>query len=189
MIKIALCGGPGTGKTTCAAAFTAHMNSQHKPFYHITEYARCFIDTYGSDALMECGPLIQLKFAEKQRKREDEIPDSIIGFITDSPTFIGWFYAALYGGSSVSSYIARKDNYKTFLKGIYSYDFIFLIGMEGDYVDDGCRYQDRKQAELLNLSMQAMLLLHGVKFTTLNGSTPDRVKKICETIEAQQIKI
>ena len=44
-----------------------------------------------------------------------------MGFITDSPLFISWFYAVMYGNNSIASYIARKDNYKAFLKSIGSY--------------------------------------------------------------------
>lgn len=189
MTRIALCGGPGTGKTTCAAAFTAHMNSLHRPFYHITEYARTFIDTYGADAIPNCGPLIQLKFLDKQLQREDEIPDSIEGFITDSPVFMAWFYAALYGDNSIASYIARKDNYKTFLKGIYRYDHIFIIKRESKYVDDGCRYQDKDEATLLDSSMENMLKLHRIPYHTISGTTPERVDQIFEAVYGEVRKV
>jgi len=182
MKKIALFGGPGTGKTTAAAAFAAHMNSLHQPYYHITEYARTFIDTYGAEAIVECGPLIQLKFTEKQQQREREVPESVHGFITDSPLFIAWFYSALYGSNTPASYIARKDNYKVFLKRVYDYDHIFHIVRESDYQEDGCRYQDADQATMLDQSMALMLNLHGVKFTEISGPTPDRVEQIYKVV-------
>lgn len=183
MIKIALFGGPGVGKTTCANAFVAYMNSKHYPFYNISEYARTFIDTYGQNILNECGPLIQLKIVQKQIEREQTIPNNVKGFITDSPVFLAWFYAAYYGKDNNASYIARKDNYKQFLKSIYSYDHIFRIVRESDYQEDGCRTQTAEEAKLIDEAITINLKLHHIPFTTIKGSTEERVEEIADTVE------
>lgn len=182
MIKIALFGGPGSGKTTCASAFASFMNSNGISFYHIPEYARTFIDTYGADAIKECGPLLQAKFVTKQLQRESEVPPEVHGFITDSPIFLSWIYAAYYGCDSIASYIARKDNYKAFLKNIYTYDHIFRVNREFDYKNDGCRYQSEDESIFIDNAIATILKLHGVSFVDLSGSTDDRIAKICEII-------
>lgn len=182
MKKIALFGGPGSGKTTLAAAFVAHMNSQHKPYYHVPEYARSFIDTYGANAIRECGPLIQTKFTSKQEQKELDVPPNVEGFVSDSPLFQAWFYSALYGDNTIPSYIARKDNYKTFLKSINNYTHIFRVVRESDYQDDGCRYQNEEQAKLLEDSMACILKLHGIDFYTVIGPTSERVNTMVEVI-------
>lgn len=177
-VRIALVGGPGTGKTTTATAFAAYMKDKGFNWYYVAEYAREFIDNYGAKAVTESGPLLQLHFVEKQWRRELNVPNECDGFVTDSPVFISWVYASIYGNKSVGSYLARKNNYKAFLRSIYEYTHIVIVKREKEYVKDGCRMQTEEEALRIDNIIETLLIMHGVKYHTISGSLEERMEQL-----------
>lgn len=178
--KIALFGPPGAGKTSLANAFTAFAKDRGKSLYNISEFARDFIDEHGKDAIVKCGPLIQLEFEKHQKAREDRVPAKTDGFITDSPLFLSWFYTIRYPGDELASEITRKTSYETFLKCLRTYTHIFYVTREKPYVNDGTRHQTEEESNEIGQMMLNMVNAHGVKYTTLKGTTLERCQTIWE---------
>jgi len=177
-VRMALVAGPGAGKTTLATAFNSHMKNKGYNWYYVSEYARDFIDNYGQDGPPKCGPLVQLHFVDKQWRRELSVPKQCDGFITDSPVFLAWFYSALYGNSDLPGYLARKNNYKAFLRSVYEYTHIVLVKREKGYVYDGTRAQSPETAMELDKAVETMLKLHGIKYHVVSGTLEERVKQL-----------
>lgn len=183
-IRIALFGGPGCGKTTLAAAFTAYMKDRGHQLYCIQEYAREFIDSYGKDSLKKLGPHIQRKFSEKQEKREMDVPPEALGFITDSPIFLGWIYTCMYpDGEYLNDYIIRKDMYKRFLRSVSNYTHIVEVVREKSYVQDGTRPQTYDEALLIDHHIKEALSMHQVPYTQAWGSTGNRCRILHELVK------
>lgn len=181
-IRVALFGGPGAGKTTLANAFAAAVKDRGVQFYAVNEYAREFIDLYGPNAIKECGPLIQQKIHKKQCAREDQISDSVAGFVTDSPTFLSWIYSAFYGDNGVASYITRKDMYKSFLSETPNYTHIVRVAREKPYLKDGTRAQSEEEAVFLDQVIEMTLKMHRVPYIVVTGTTEERVQTLLKAV-------
>lgn len=184
MIRIALFAGPGAGKTTLAMAFTAYMKDRGYNWHYVHEYARDFIDVYGGRVFEECGPLVQNIIMDKQIRFEKKLPETINGFITDSPVFLSWIYGAKNATlGNLESYLALKNCYKGFLRSLTEYDLIIRVVREKPYMKDGTRSQSEEQAIGLDKAIQFLLELHGIKYVEVAGSTEERCLQIYNLIK------
>lgn len=166
------------------------MKDRGYNWHYVHEYARDFIDTYGGTALNKMGPLIQCKFMDRQINLERKLPAVIDGFITDSPIFLGWMYAArnskvwdVEGELDVGAYVALKDCYKGFLRSLTEYDLIIHVKREKAYMNDGTRSQTEKEAKDIDALVLTLLKLHNVSIYEVTGPTETRCQAIFELIK------
>lgn len=186
-IKIALLGGPGSGKTTLANAFTAYAKSQDVQFYNIPEFAREFIDKYGNEVMQEGMPFLQLYFQQVQMTREDATPKQCLGYISDSPIHLSWIYSIFHGQNTTLDKIAQAELYKEFLNTPQRYTHVFHVAREKKYILDGTRAQTEEEAQQLDVAIVHLLKLHKLPFVTLTGSTTERVTTMWDMITSYKI--
>lgn len=178
MHKIALIGGPGSGKTTLALGFVSHMKQQGRPWVHVSEYARDFIETYGKDAPEKCGDFVQFHIMAEQLRREQRVHVTSEGFVTDSPVFLAWVYAAKYTSRDFSGLLAKHSCYERALESLASYTRICLVRREKAYVQDAARLQTEDEVRQLDEQIVALVRLHGFEVHEVSGTTAQRVAQI-----------
>jgi len=178
MIRIALIGGPGSGKTTLANALTASIKSRGHPFDNVSEYARDFINEHGADALSGTSGLINLMIFDEQKTREDRVPEEAKGFVTDSPLFLPYCYTLAYSKGTKEGRAALEIMYKKFLSVLDRYDLVFQVGRQKKYVKDGTRRESEQWARELDTMFFLLIQRHGVEIHPLEGTTEERVAEI-----------
>jgi predicted ATPase len=178
MHKIALIGGPGSGKTTLALGFVSHMKQQSRAWAHVSEYAREFIETHGKDAPAKCGDFVQLHFMAEQTRREQQVHESCEGFVTDSPVFLSWVYAARYASREFSGALAKRACYERALESFASYTHICWVRREKVYVQDAARIETEDEVREIDEQMISLVRLHGYRVHEVRGSMIERVAAI-----------
>lgn len=184
MKRVALIGGPGSGKTTLANALTAHMKDAGKKWYNVGEYARDFIDKHGSSAINRMS--VALLIANKQINRERRVPKTADGFVTDSPLVLPWFYAKSLPAEPVEKYEILTSLYQMFLRSFLDYDLIVYVTREKEYVDDGTRFQTEQEAVALDKAIKEEIITHGFPMMPVFGPNSQRVKMIYDALYGEQ---
>ena len=178
MHKIALIGGPGSGKTTLALGFTSHMKNQGRLWVHVSEYARDFIESYGKDAPSRCGDFVQLHFLEEQARREQRVHVASEGFVTDAPLFFAWVYAAKYSSREFSGLIAKRVCYERAIESLANYSEICWVRREKPYVQDGARLQTEEEVHELDDQIVSLVRLHGFVVREVSGTIGERIASL-----------
>lgn len=178
MHKIALLGGPGSGKTTLALGFVSHMKQQGRSWVHVSEYARDFIESYGKDAPEKCGDFVQFHFMAEQARREQRVHNSNEGFVTDSPLFLAWVYAAKYTSRSFSGQLAKQACYERALESLDSYTRLCWVRREKPYVQDAARLQTETEVRQLDEQIVALVRLHGFEVHEIGGTAAERISAL-----------
>jgi nicotinamide riboside kinase len=178
MHKIGLIGGPGSGKTTLALGFVSHMKQQGRAWVHVSEYARDFIEAHGKDAPARCGDFVQFHFLEEQARREQRVHPDYEGFVTDSPLFLAWVYAAKYTSREFSGLIAKRACYERAIESLASYTAICWVRREKAYVQDAARLQTEAEVRELDDQIVALVRLHGFEVHEISGSAAERVSAL-----------
>ncbi len=188
MIRIALIGGPGSGKTTLANALTASIKSRGHPFDNVSEFARDFINEHGADALSGTSGLINLLIFDEQKTREDRVPEESKGFVTDSPLFLPYCYTLAYARGASEARAALEIMYKKFLSILSRYDLVFHVGRQKEYVKDGTRRESEEFARDLDDLFFVLIHKHGVAVRRLTGTTEERVAEIHRYLPSELLK-
>jgi nicotinamide riboside kinase len=182
MKKIALIGGPGSGKTTLALGFVSHMKHNSVPWAFVSEYARDYIESYGKDAPAKGGDFTQMLFLKKQQEREQRVHPSYGGFVTDSPVFLAWVYAAKYTSMDFTGRLAKVECYKAALSSLSSYSAICWVRREKPYMQDSARIQTLKEVEALDNFIAEFVRNHGIPLIEIRGDEHERIaalKAVC----------
>ncbi len=178
MIRIALLGGPGSGKSTQCAHFFSILKTESVLIEQIQEWVR---EAFNKGLLPSNNPWVQFWVYEEQKKKEDCIPKEIQYIVTDSPTLLSYIYALRYSKIPDDSYLIIKM-YENFINDLKRYQYIFVCTREKKYVKDGTRSQSEDEAKDLDKHIIQLLEHHHIKYTVLNGTTTERTDKMREVI-------
>jgi predicted ATPase len=159
---INLFGGPGTGKSTTAAALFVEMKKAGYKVELVTEVAKDFVWEDRSTTLS-----IQPYITIKQYRNLIRLKDKVDYVITDAPILLGCVYADLYASHLPASY-------KQFIVDLHKQELNpsvnIVLRRAFDYDSTG-RYQTEKQAEGIDAAIVEVLQSSGSVWTPLNPKT------------------
>ncbi|MBO8129584.1 MAG: ATP-binding protein [Peptococcaceae bacterium] len=175
--KIAILGGPGTGKTTLCKQLDVDYSMAGYVTGLALEYARTYIVRYGvPTSIFE-----QFLLYEGQKRIEEDLKHCDLIFC-DNATILNYVY-----GLQCCDFCNPKETHALTLlfqwamKDLMDYQ-IFYIPREFDLTEDGIRYQDEENAIKLDQKIKALLDLMNVPYTIVSGDLPTRVQKIKDVI-------
>lgn len=186
MIKIAIAGGPGSGKSSLARLLTTELyNIKNINAQLITEFARDYINNCVWHEGFTPSLADQQLIYNKQIEREDTIPDNVQYLISDSPIFIPLIFSKNL--AKLQNYQDRTiylNLYEDFLsKHLNRYDFIFFINRQKAFLKDGTRHETEEQADNIGKQIHGFLTFHKVSFIELRCiSNTERVKEVLQTL-------
>lgn len=166
MVKIALLGAPGCGKSTLAAYVYAMLKDTGLDGDLVQEYIRHLINANNKIPNITLQSIVY----ERQMEKERILPEKLDFFVTDSPHILSYIYAALYiNYEDPDQRELLADLYNKFLKySRSSYDLIYLLDHNHPpKMDDGVRYQTDGEMELLKKAIPAFLDMHRMKYKIL----------------------
>ena len=170
MIRIALLGGPGTGKSTQCAHFFSKLKENSVPIEQIQEWVR---EAINKKQVPIDNPWAQFWIYEEQKRKEDCLPSTIQYMVTDSPTLLSYVYVLMNAQKPRDNYLILKM-YENFLTDITRYDHIFICAREKEYLKDGTRYQTKAEAIELDSLIMSLLAQHKIPCPVLTGSVEER---------------
>lgn len=155
---INLFGGPGSGKSTCAAALFALMKKKGMSVELVSEYAKQMVFEERLNVLKED----QLYVFAKQHRKILTLRNTVEYVITDSPFVQGYLY--LNDDSIYDRNWFRSLIMDTFHK-YPNYNVLLVRGGDIPYEQMG-RYQNEKEAQEVGASVAQFLANHNIQFTT-----------------------
>ncbi len=180
MIRIALIGGAGCGKSTQCAHFFSILRSESIPIEQVQEWVREALNMKLIPSPIE-NPWVQAFIYEEQKKKEDCMPPEVQLIVTDSPTILCYLYTIVNAKIPQDKYLLVKM-YEKFIDDINRYDYVFLCKREKEYIKDGTRTQTKDEADILDRTVIHLLEQNNIKYTTLIGTPEERTKIMREVI-------
>lgn len=180
--KIAILGGPGTGKTTLCKQLDVDYSLAGYISDVCLEFARSYIARYG----IPTNIFEQFLLYEGQKQREYELKHCDIIFC-DNATILNYVY-----GLMSCDFKNPKETYslmKLFewaMKDLPGYD-IFYIPREFACEKDGIRYQDDEFAVVVDQKIKNFLDMMNVPYHIITGDLSTRVEKVKEIIGFEQL--
>jgi predicted ATPase len=155
-------GGPGTGKSTTAAALFVEMKKSGYKVELVTEVAKDFVWEDRQTTLT-----IQPYITIKQFRNLIRLKNKVDYVITDAPILLGCVYADFYASHLPLSY-------KQFLVDLHKQELNpsvnILLRRSFEYDNTG-RYQDEKEAEKIDFAIAELLQTSGAKWSSINPKT------------------
>lgn len=179
-IRIAILGGPRCGKTTLIQQLYVDMKIKGLDVGMATEYS--------TEYLRDKGPIENLAEQYGIYLGQMLLENSLNSFdyaLTDYATFVPYIYARFMSGlngRSDKDIEIVKDLYALALKDIKKYNHIFFVPREFGYTQDGVRWQDEDLAKSVDSTIKGFLNDENVSYTTINGDTKERAKKILQIL-------
>jgi nicotinamide riboside kinase len=186
MIKIALIGAPGSGKSVLAADLYVYLKKLGKNVEQVPEWVRSDIHQNGPmQSIWE-----QFRTLIHQRTIEDAVPSNVEYVVIDSSVLTPYFYAVLYSNNKDSRQrLVMQDMYKMLLDDIFleRYTHIFLLRSDiitSDILEDGTRFQSKSEIELLDRMMFVQLkeMLKVPNLTVLSEPFENRLNIVLKTL-------
>lgn len=192
MIKIAIAGGPGSGKLSLARQLITELyNHQQRNAQLVTEFARDYINACRHQQDGEFHPSLadQLLIYHSQLEREAVIPQKAEFLITDSPAFLPIIFASnMCDRSSYQQRTIFLHMYGSFFTRIdQSYDLVIMLDREKPFLKDGTRGEDEQQADDLGRQIRAFLDLHGMPYHDVKGPDEVRVLQVLKFITGIEV--
>jgi len=180
MIKIALIGGAGCGKSGQCAHFFSSLKYDSIPVEQIQEWVR---EAFNKNLIPfpSENPWVEEYIYREQKDKEDCIPSEIKYMITDSPTMLSFIYTLQYAKLPKDKYLLEKM-YEYFLNDISRYDYIFLCVREKEYNKDGTRTQTKEEVIYLDNKIINLLELYNIKYYKITGTPEERTKTMRKII-------
>ena len=169
-IKVAILGGPGTGKTTLCKQLDVDYGLAGYFSSVCEEFAREYIVNYGVPSNI----FEQFLLYEGQKKREAYLKNSDIIFC-DNATILCYVYGVL-----TCDFNNPKEKYallKLFewaMRDLNEYE-VFYIPREIQLVDDGVRYQNLEFALQVDEKIKNFFGMMNVEFTETKGTLQERL--------------
>lgn len=182
--KVAILGGPGTGKTTLCKQLDVDYSLAGYNTSICEEFARAYIVRYGVPASI----FEQFLLYEGQKRRESDLKHCDIIFC-DNATILNYVYGLMSCDFKNSKEMyALMKLYEWAMKDVPSYDF-FYIPREFDLKKDGVRYEDEKNAVSLDKKIKNFLDIMNIPHTMVSGDMETRVNTVKKIIgfEVKQI--
>ncbi|MGB9802474.1 AAA family ATPase [Desulfofundulus sp.] len=175
--KIAILGGPGTGKTTLCKQLDVDYSMAGYISDVCLEFARSYIAWYGVPASI----FEQFLLYEGQKRREEELSYCDIIFC-DNATILNYVYGLLSCDfKNPKEVYALMKLYEWAMRDLPEYD-IFYVPREFDVEKDGIRYQDSDFAVVVDAKIKNFLDIMNVPYTIVRGDLETRVKTVKEKI-------
>lgn len=189
MIRVAIAGGPGSGKTSLARHLTTELyNVRKKNAQHVTEFARDYINAARRAQNGKFHPSMadQLLMYHQQVERESNLPDEVKYMFTDSPLFLGMVFATNMldplNFQSRTQCLHLFDHFLTnHCKGWY--DLIVVVRREKPFLNDGTRGESATEADDIGEKIESLLNLFNLPYYLVFGSDTDRVSQVIALIE------
>jgi len=175
--KIAILGGPGTGKTTLCKQLDVDYSMAGYISDVCLEFARSYIARFGvPTSIFE-----QFLLYEGQKRRENELKHCDIIFC-DNATILNYVYGLMSCDfKSPKEVYSLMKLYEWAMKDLPGYE-VFYVPREFACESDGIRYQDEKFAEVVDQKIKNFLDIMNVPYKVITGDLRTRVEKVKEYI-------
>jgi nicotinamide riboside kinase len=161
--RIALIGGPGSGKSTTAADLFVQLKKLGKNTELVQEWIRRDIHHNGVMSHV----FEQYRTMMKHQQEESDFPAEVEYLICDGNTLLPYIYTAVYSEKNDHrERLVLSDMYDSMLNDLYAkrYDRIYIVPRhftDGANLDDGTRFQTPDENDLIErLIMMIFLELH-----------------------------
>jgi len=182
-LKIAVAGGPGSGKSTFVHLLTVALGDERYvnpplPDGMVAEYARTFIDRRIRQERLPGGGLRQINVYDQllilngQRRRENDLAEYPV-VISDSPTFLQYVY--FFEADPLQDTIGeetrtliRRELERAAIEAIGRYDIIFFLPPVVPFRSDPTRWQSGAQErKRISDRIEGFLRFGGARYVTL----------------------
>ncbi|MEW5952535.1 MAG: ATP-binding protein [Bacillota bacterium] len=172
-LKVAILGGPGTGKTTLCKQLDVDFSLAGYITDVCMEFARSYISWYGvPNSIFE-----QFLLYEGQKRREQELKYCDIVF-ADNATILNYVYGLMVCDfKNPKEMYALMKLYEWAMKDLPCYE-IFYIPREFAMEKDGIRYQDEDFAVMVDNKIKNFLDIMNVPYTIVTGDVDTRVQTV-----------
>ena len=176
-IKVAVLGGPGTGKTTLCKQLDVDYGLAGYLSTICEEFAREYIINYGvPTSIFE-----QFLLYEGQKKRESYLLNNDIIFC-DNATILNYVYGVMVCDfSNPKEKYALLKLYEWAMRDLNEY-MIFYIPREIELIDDGVRYQNLDFAIEVDKKIQNFLAIMSIPYTIVQGTLQERINTVKSAI-------
>ncbi len=184
MVRIALLGAPGCGKSTLAAYVYAMLKDEGLDGDLVQEYIREHINKHKKVPSITFQSIVY----ERQLEKEKILPTDLDFFVTDSPHILSYIYASMYiDYNNIDQVELLGDLYMKFLReSRTAYDLVYVLEHNHEpKMDDGVRYQTEDEMRVLKKGIPHFLEMHKVNYRVMdkNLSTKKRAKKIVKDVK------
>ncbi len=174
--KIAILGGPGTGKTTLCKQLDVDYSLAGYVSSVCLEFARSYIAEYGVPVSI----FEQFLLYEGQKRREKELDYCDIIYcdiiFCDNATILNYVYGLMAANlKDVKEVYALMKLYEWAMKDLPGYE-VFYIPREFAMNKDGIRYQDEEFAHEVDTKIKNFLDIMNVPYTVVTGDMDHRVQ-------------
>ena len=178
-MRIAIAGGPGSGKTSLARQLTTQLyNVEKRNAQYVPEFARDYINACRDrqDGKYHASLADQWLIYFKQAERESTIPDNVEFVITDSPIFLPIVFALslvdYQNYQHRQNFLHMYDDWMSYQKW---YDLIIVLRREKPFLKDGTRGESAEEADNIGERIEAFLTLNHIPFHIVAGPDEQRL--------------
>lgn len=167
-------GGPGTGKSSCAANVFALLKAKDLNVELVREYVKDFVWEN-----RQRYPMDQIYIMGKQMRREQVCLGKVDYIVTDSPVDLSFIYEQHYDPAPHVCGEVIKKYKKINEQNGHTYVNIFLHRVK-KYNPNG-RYQDEEGAKLVDRLILDYLKNNGIYFVEFGGTAeaPEYIVSLC----------